>query len=138
VTLLLPGGMAAIKMIDDSGPCLEGACIECKTPVQIPAAIAEGARLWNLEERVVAEREQRHPQYLRLGDLICCESCIPIRRKSLERDAHQERFTTEIYLRDLFAGRYNPNTLRWLREHGHGKDVTRVLNEEGTRKANEQ
>ena len=62
-----------------------------------------------------------------------CDSCAPLVRQEKRTEYQLEISPTMIYLRELRAGKYNPESLAWLRHHGFGAEVHRVLTEEGTR-----
>lgn len=107
-------------------------CMECGTLFRLDGFLWESVKLWNREENESAAAANQRPNFIRSNEIACCDACTP---KVAARKRHEYQLeinTTEIYLRDLRAGRYSPDTLRWLRDHGHADTVRRVLDSEGS------
>lgn len=110
-------------------------CMRCGKPgVVMPGFVYDWLKRWNREENEAAQREDRKQNFISSNECVCCDDCIPLYRKELDERAAFEFATTEVYLRDLKLGRYSPQTLSWLRSHGHARTVTHELLKFGTDK----
>lgn len=110
-----------------------GRCRRCKEPTVVPGYLWETVKLWNREHAKDLEGTGQRPQYITAGDIVVCDACVPLWRAEREVEERQVYYTTQVYLRELRQGRYNPESQRWLREHGYADEVRRVLGEEGVR-----
>ena len=100
-----------------------------------PGFIWAAVRTWNQQEGALAIANNRKALFISGRDIgVCCEGeCTRLLFLQKHAEAEQETWTTAVYLRELRAGRYNPQTIQWLREHGYGAQVQKTLNEEGNR-----
>lgn len=114
-------------------------CAVCKEPTPLPDFIWESVRLWNREELRLAEEANRKADFITTHELgMTCDPPKPCRGELFRRkhaESERDNETTRVYLGMLCAGKYNPESLAWLRARGHAKMVERVLAAEGTTKA---
>lgn len=120
-------------MSDSTEPDRMVSCLRCKDQTLAPGFVIEMVKVWNRQEDQRTQGADRRPNFIRYGEIVACARCSPIVRAQRDNDAQLEHATTDIYLRDLRAGRHNPETRAWLRNHGHAYDVIRILAEEGNR-----
>jgi hypothetical protein len=107
-------------------------CMRCKRMTVCPGFIITAVKRWNHEERERAGNA-RVPQYLTYAEIVPCDACLPVVFAEKRADDMLVHNTTDIYLRELRAGRYNPESINWLRRHGWAAEVQRVLSEEGNK-----
>lgn len=125
--------IAAALAGETTEPDREVPCMKCGKPTLCPGFIIASVKLWNHDEKQLAEANNRRIEFITYGELMPCDACAPIVREEKRAEYMLEVSTTEIYLRELRAGKYNPESLSWLRRHGYAAEVHRILSEEGTR-----
>lgn len=108
-------------------------CMSCKVMTLCPGFVITAVRRWNHEERDNAAREDRVPKYITYAEVVPCDTCLPIVYNAKRAEDITRHTTTSIYLRELRNGRYNPQSIDWLRRHGHASEVNRTLAEEGNK-----
>lgn len=106
-------------------------CLRCKAMVNCPGFIIGAVKSWNRGEHAVATQQNRKAELISYSEMICCDRCAPIHREVIRAEYIDENNTTAIFLRELREGRYNPESLGWLRRKGYGAEVHRVISEEG-------
>jgi hypothetical protein len=115
-------------------------CRMCGELTEIPGFLWEAVKLWNRRECELADEAARSAGFvgkielIKSSEIAACDACAPKVRAQLTAEYMLEISTTQIYLRELRAGRYNPESLTWLRKHGHTADVIQVLSEEGNKR----
>lgn len=115
---------------DSDEPDRNVPCFICGASTPCPGFIVAAVKTWNEQHRDT-ERPIRPSE---LG--VCCEGeCTRILFERKHREVQEENAQTDALLKMLFVGKYNAESLAWLRKHGCAKQVERVLNEEGTRRA---
>lgn len=134
-----PEGLSPIAqalLAGDDKPGRMVPCCVCKEPAYCPGFVIESVKLWNRKEAEAGDAEQRRANLIGYSDLgvTCSRACAVTERERRRADLIAENATTSGYLTLLRAGSYNPESLAWLRSHGHSKDVTRMLASAGTEK----
>lgn len=111
------------------------ACAVCGEPTTCLAFIWHSVKIWNRQEAENAQRENRRAEFIRPSEIgVACEGdCTARLFATKHHEVQQENATTMAYLSMLFAGKYNAESLAWLRRHGCSKQVNRVLAEEGNK-----
>ena len=119
-------------------PDREVPCLACGTMTACPGFIWEAVKTWNREECRLLEASGAvniKPDLIKSDELVTCDACLGPERERRRHEYQVELNTTAVYLRQLRAGVYNPESLAWLRKHGHAADVIRILSEEGNKSA---
>lgn len=109
---------------------VEVPCNVCGKPYTLPGYIYESVRLWNHEETESARLSGEDPNYIRKNEIAACEDCTGEERERRNREHVRNRELTDMYLRDMRAGRYSAETLAWLRENGRAKEVDDYMRSE--------
>lgn len=125
-------GIARALAGDTDEPDKMVPCMRCGKQTLCPGFLIASVKLWNRDEKRLAEEVGRRIEFITWGELIPCDVCAPIVRQQMKEEYILECTTTQIYLRELRAGKYNPESLQWLRRHGYAEEVQRVLSTEGT------
>lgn len=113
-------------------PDREVPCMRCKVKTLCPGFLIASIKLWNHDELKLASQVNRIPQYITYSEIVPCDACGPLVIEEKRAEYILECTTTQIYLRELRAGKYNPESLKWLRRFGHGDEVQRKLSETGS------
>lgn len=113
----------------------EISCAVCGEPTTCLAFIWHAVRLWNRREAKDAERENRPLYFIKPSDMgIACEGDCTARLFATKHfEVQQEHATTIAFWNMLLAGKYNPESLAWLRKHGYAKRVEAYFNAEGNK-----
>lgn len=124
---------------DSDEPDRQITCCICGAMTTCLGFIWHSVKLWNQREAELATEENRRADFIRPSQMgiACPGDCTQRKAIEMRIAVQQEINTTSAYLGMLHAGKYNPESLAWLRKHGHSKLVTRVLAKEGTTKAHE-
>ncbi len=107
-------------------------CMKCGKPTLCPGFLIASVKLWNHDEKDCAERANRRYEFIAWDEILPCDDCALVVRAEKREEYQLECATTAIYLRELLQGKYNPESLAWLRGHGHAAEVHRKLSEGGT------
>ena len=125
------------KFLSPSDDERDVTCMRCGKKTPILLNLWEAVKSWNrqyaadCDERAARGERIERPNLIRGSELVVCDDCTPAEREARNFEAEREFYTTKVYLRDLRAGRHNPETRAWLRRNGHAEDVARILREEG-------
>lgn len=125
--------IARALMGEGEGPDRDVPCIVCGTLTNCPGFVWASVKLWNRREAEAAQREQRMANLIggREMGMTCAGECTAVEFRRRHAANAAEIGTTMAYLGMLRAGKYNPESLAWLRAHGHAADVARILATEG-------
>lgn len=104
------------------------ACAVCGAQTVCPGFIVAAVKVWN-ELHKDTERPIRPSE---MG-VTCDGPCTAELYKRKHAAVREEQQATRTYLAMLFVGKYNPESLEWLRTHGCATQVKRVLAEEGNK-----
>lgn len=118
---------------DSDEPDRNVPCMKCGRATECPGFLVASVRLWNRQEDADAREQNRRAHLISYSEICPCDECAPLVRAEKREEYMLECATTSIYLRELRAGKYNPESLAWLRSHDWGHEVHRVLSEEGTK-----
>jgi hypothetical protein len=102
-------------------------CRRCGVDVEVPAFLVDTAHNWSRREFRRADEVQRVPHAISASELVACAACTQLEETERQRQRDQETYTTSAYQRDVKAGSRNPTALAWLRDHGYGLWLDRVL-----------
>jgi hypothetical protein len=104
-------------------------CRRCKDDVTVPQFIVDTAREWMVREfrRADAGLLNRVPETISNDDLVACERCTLLEAEEQRVEREREAYTTDVYRQTVKAGGRDPQALNWLREHGLGKWVDKML-----------
>lgn len=113
---------------DSDEPDRKVPCAVCGESTDCPGFIVAAVKTWN-----EVNRDKQPP--IRPSELgVCCAGeCTSIMHARKHTEVQNENARTLAYLGMLFAGKYSPESIAWLREHGCGRYVTKVLETEGNR-----
>lgn len=114
------------------------ACWVCGKPTPMPGFIVNTLKQWNREiDRRASYDPPRasHHDLMRLTDVqIACDGACTSELYRRNHEREQKEIETSIaFWRMLVAGKYNDESITWLRKHGYGKQVARVLGAEGNK-----
>jgi hypothetical protein len=101
-------------------------CAVCGASTPCPGFIVAAVKTWNEQHRDT-DRPIRPSE---MG-ITCDGECLHTMFNRKHREVQGENAQTLALLGMLLAGKYNHESLAWLRSHGHAKQVARVLAEEG-------
>lgn len=111
---------------DSDEPDREISCTWCGQKTSVPGFIVAAVKTWNEQHR-----ETDAPIKPSEMGIACPGACTSALFKQKHEEQQREDATTLGYLSMLFAGKYNPESIAWLRKRGFSRQVNRVLNEEG-------
>ncbi len=111
-------------------PDRDAPCAICSKPTPIPGFVMAIVKTWN-------NRAASPSDFIRMSDIgnACPGACTAELHKRKHDEYQAENETTIAYLAMLHVGKFNPESLAWLRKHGCGRYVERLLAREGTAKA---
>lgn len=113
-------------------------CWICGKPTPLPGFLVNTLKVWNreIDRRARQEPPRASPSDLmRITDVqIACpgECNAELYRRNHAR-VQDENATTIAFWRMLLVGKYNDESLLWLRKHGYSTRVARVLGAEGNK-----
>jgi hypothetical protein len=103
-------------------------CRRCRGDVVVAAFIVDTARQWMQREfRRADQGLNRAPDVISNDDLVACEGCVLLEAEERRVLIEQEAYTTDTYRIAVKSGSRDPRALNWLREHGLGKWVDKIL-----------
>lgn len=113
---------------DSDEPDRMVSCAVCGEKTDCPGFIVAAVKTWNETHR------DEHPP-IRPSEMgvACAGACTATLAKRKHEAVQEEQAQTRAYLGMLFAGKYNAESLKWLRDHGCAIQVKRVLAEEGNK-----
>lgn len=111
------------------------ACTICGEPTTCLGFIWHAVKMWNKQEAIDAARDNRRLEFIRPSEMgIACDGeCTARLFATKHAEVQQENATTLAYWQMLLVGKYNPESLAWLRKHGYAKRVAAYFAAEGNK-----
>lgn len=126
----------ALLNADSDEPDRKVPCCICGKETYLAGFLVASIKLWNASPQYIKSTSDLiKPSDLEIACDGECNQTLYARRHTI---VQQENATTLAYLAMLHVGKYNPESLAWLRQHGCARYVERVLAKEGTAKINGQ
>jgi hypothetical protein len=119
---------------DDGTPDGVITCCICGEKTKLAGFLVRTLKFWNnSKDYIKTTSDMITPAAL----TIACEGECNAKLYAMKHEEVQrEHAQTIALLAMLFAGKYNPESIAWLRSHGCRRQVEYVLAKEGTSKAN--
>lgn len=103
-------------------------CCICGGPTTLDGFLVAVLKTWN--ERITRKEDFMTPADV---EIACDGECNRTLHRRKHAEDQRENETTRAYLAMLLVGKFNPESLQWLRAHGLGAYVARELAKEGAR-----